>query len=518
MIQQDYAPREGADEYRARGLVEAAMRSTSRLALTRSAPFFCALALSVRVLAACSADASSPSDSREDGGTASEEDGGTTTDVDGASSDDAPSTPETCASCKLPHATSECARGACAVVACESGFADCDGNAKNGCEASLATADHCGSCAKRCVPPPNGASSCNASVCEPSCNAGFLACAQGCCLPPSQAPRLEAGDRVTCYVGATGGLKCWGKGGAGQLGNNTTTAIQKAPVDVVGLTTGVRTVSVGRTHACAVTTTGAVKCWGGNSYGQLGVATPAVSLVPVDVTGLASGYDRVSAGHVFSCALSLTGGVKCWGDNAAGALGDGTTTIRKTPVDVSGLGAGVVSVATGYSHACALTSTGGVKCWGSGSTNTTPADVPSLTSGVSAIATGQSTSCAVLTGGNVMCWGAARPYAPAVVAGVSGAVAVTADYTHSCARLSTGGVKCWGGNGYGQLGNTSNGTSPVDVQGLTSGVAEVSAGDWHTCAVTTTGVVKCWGWNAEGQLGPNASAPQSAVPIDVAGL
>jgi alpha-tubulin suppressor-like RCC1 family protein len=324
---------------------------------------------------------------------------------------------------------------------------------------------------------------------------------------------------VTCYVGIGGGVKCWGKGSSGQLGNNTKTAIQKTPVDVTGLTSGVRTVSVGRYQTCAVTTTGGVKCWGSNASGQLGVAaTVTESLVPVDVTGLASGYDRVSAGHVFSCALSVTGGVKCWGAGSSGSLGNGLTAQSNTPVDVTGLTSGVAAIATGYSHACALTATGGVKCWGGGSTYTTAVDVPGLTTGVVAIATGQSTGCAALTDGTVKCWGTTRPYAPAAVAGVAGAVAVTADYTHTCARLTGGGAKCWGGNGYGQLGAPGSPTGPVDVAGLTSAVAEVTAGDWHTCAVTTTGVVKCWGWNAEGQLGPGSAATQSDVPIDVTGL
>ncbi len=112
----------------------------------------------------------------------------------------------------------------------------------------------------------------------------------------------------------------------------------------------------------------AVKCWGSNDQGQLGDNSIAQRLTPVDVVGLAGGVAAVATGASHSCALTTAGGVKCWGDNTYGQLGDNTQTQRLTPVNVSGLASGVKAIAAGDNHTCALTNAGGVKCWGQNST------------------------------------------------------------------------------------------------------------------------------------------------------
>jgi alpha-tubulin suppressor-like RCC1 family protein len=338
-------------------------------------------------------------------------------------------------------------------------------------------------------------------------------------LPQSALSRMDAGDRFSCAITSAGGLKCWGSASKLGIGASASTIVS-TPTDVVGFTSGVAQVSTGRNHACAVTTAGAVKCWGYNGGGVLGNGSATgTSDVPVDVVGLGSGVTMVGAGHVFSCALLATGSVKCWGQTALGngapINGPGTGT----PVNVTGI-ADAVQISTGYSHACALTQAGQVKCWGSVGSAGAPTPVTIAGLGVvKAIASGQSNTLALLTNGTVMQWSPGGTVAPALVPSLTDAVQITADYTHACAVTQLGGAKCWGSNGVGQLGRPAGGATGADfVTGLSSGVVSIQAGDWHTCAVLTTGKLKCWGQGSEGQLGNGSTVTFSAAPVDVSGF
>ena len=394
----------------------------------------------------------------------------------------------------------------------------------------------------------------------------LLALAIGILSPkagPAQAAgvtAISAGGLHSCLLNATGGLKCWGLNGLGQLGDGRNcVTICTTPVDVIGLGGGVAAIGTGIFHTCALTTAGGVKCWGSNAFGQLGDGTTTERATPVDVVGLTSGVADISAGSRHTCALTAAGGIKCWGYNFYSQLGDGTSGFgndRTTPVDVVGLESGVSAVALGDLHSCALTTAGSVKCWGYNATGqlgngttsfsqTVPVDAVGLTSGIAAISAGARHTCALTTVGGVQCWGANQfgqlgdgttslRTTPVAVVGLGGGVAaVAAGAVHTCALTTAGAVKCWGDNDVGQLGDgtTADRSAPADVSGLSDGVAAIAVGGvhfeaipaitGHTCAATTAGAVKCWGGNSVGQLGNGASgAPGDAnsTPIDVVGL
>ena len=179
--------------------------------------------------------------------------------------------------------------------------------------------------------------------------------------------KIVAGATHKCGLTVSGGVRCWGYNYYGQLGDNTKTA-RSTPGDVAGLAGGVVAIAVGNSHTCALTAGGGVKCWGYNFYGQLGDNSTANRLAPVDVQGLGTGVSAIAAGLLHTCALTASGGVKCWGYNSDGELGDGTTIQRLAPVDVAGLPGPAVAIAAQELHTCAQTAAGGIKCWGHDST------------------------------------------------------------------------------------------------------------------------------------------------------
>ncbi len=338
---------------------------------------------------------------------------------------------------------------------------------------------------------------------------------------------VSMGGFHACALTADGEVQCWGQNGSGQLGDGTTND-SSSPVTVIGLQQ-IQMISSGLRHTCALTTNGGVKCWGDNSHGQLGDGSTISSSSPVDVAGLTSGVRAVSAGVSHTCALLVDNTVKCWGDNTYGQLGDGSTTASSHPVDVGGL-SNVQEIDTHLAnHACALTNAGAIQCWGAnrfgqlgdGSTEnrSSPVVVNGLPGEIEAVATGMNHACALTQEGDVMCWGSnyfgqggKNPgWAPVQVLGLeTGVQSIDIDWDHACAIVA-GGVKCWGNNGFGQLGDGTRTTrfKPVDVVGLTSGARAVGLGLRLTCALTDAGEVKCWGMNA---------SIDSVVPVDAPGM
>jgi alpha-tubulin suppressor-like RCC1 family protein len=203
---------------------------------------------------------------------------------------------------------------------------------------------------------------------------------------------VTAGQDHACALTDLGGVKCWGLNDTGQLGDGTSSgpntcngndACSTAPVDVTGLSTGVKQISASHNDTCALDEASVVKCWGWNGEGQLGIGSAAgpescgiltCSTKPVAVHGLPSSVQQISAGDGTVCALVNAGALKCWGDNHWGQLGDGTSTgpqmcglgeaCSTTPVDVTGLGPDVTAVSAGGDKTCVVTDTGSARCWG----------------------------------------------------------------------------------------------------------------------------------------------------------
>ncbi len=369
---------------------------------------------------------------------------------------------------------------------------------------------------------------------------GLTLCAFSSEAAPWVTSSISPNGSTTCALTTAGGVKCWGLNDHGQLGDNTTTNRYVAG-DVTGLTSGVVAIATGASHACALTTAGGVMCWGANNQGQLGDTTTNDSLAPVAVPDLISGTVAIAAGSNHTCALTRAGGVKCWGYNASGQLGNNSAVDSHVPVDVVGFTANVVAIATGSHHSCALTAVGAVKCWGLndhgqlGDNSTTnspaPVNVSSLASGAASIATTDNHTCALTSAGAVLCWGANNngqlgdntlvdKSTPVAVNGLgTGVASIAAGSGHSCALTTAAAMKCWGKNDVGQLGDTTttNKLIPVNVNGMASGVSAIRAGGRITCALSANNSTTCWGDNQYGSLGDGTTSHKS-TPTPVTGL
>ncbi len=359
---------------------------------------------------------------------------------------------------------------------------------------------------------------------------------------------VAAGHFHTCALASDGDIHCWGTNNRGQLGNDTLDS-SRTPVRVMGAPGDATTLAAGLDHACALFKTGMLYCWGSNRARQLGQGAPGVASVPRLIRPIAladqpapiNGISAIVGGRYHTCLITPSRAAQCWGRNSDGQLGDGTQLPHSQPVNVAGLASGVMALALGAEHTCALTQNGTLKCWGSNQVGqlgdgtriekVTPTDVLGLVGNVAAIVAGDSHSCALTQPGSVACWGAnnagqlgdgtttAASFPVSVVGLSSDVIALTAGAEHTCALLQSGGIKCWGGNLSGQLGDGSqiNRLIPVDVIGLGSSGMALDAGSAHTCALLSDGKLQCWGANNDAQLG-DGSRMMQLQPVTVNGL
>jgi alpha-tubulin suppressor-like RCC1 family protein len=365
--------------------------------------------------------------------------------------------------------------------------------------------------------------------------------------PGGQPYQVAAGGQHACAVLTSSVVRCWGYGYYGQLGNGSSLD-RIIPTMVIGLpgpaAGTASTVTAGTVTSCAVTSTLNAACWGqavGDGGSELTIhpaATPVMNLPAGGVSQVAAGFG--------GCALvrlgGLVTGVRCWGSNNDGQLGNGTTADATKPVKVKGLPSDAQSVSNGYSENCALVHGGGAWCWGyngygelgNGTTtsSSTPVPVTGLPGNLAQISAGFEHACALLSDGTVQCWGlnshgqlgngsTSNSTTPVPVSGLSGAVQIAVADEATCALTNAGAVECWGDNVVGELGDgsTTDSSTPVAVSGLSSAVS-IAASDGTICAALITGLVDCWGDNSTGELGNGSVGTPafSETPVTVSGF
>ena len=174
---------------------------------------------------------------------------------------------------------------------------------------------------------------------------------------------MVAGFAHTCALRNNGGVVCWGAGAQGQIGNGMTTAMNNMGQPVLGITDAI-SLSAGANHTCAVRLNGRVVCWGNNAGGQIGNNTTGAPVTsPSEVFNLVDAVS-IGLGAQHTCAVRKTGGVRCWGTNTNGQIGDGSTTNRLQATDARSI-TDAVRIAAGTDFTCAARAGGQVVCWGS---------------------------------------------------------------------------------------------------------------------------------------------------------
>lgn len=321
-----------------------------------------------------------------------------------------------------------------------------------------------------------------------------------------------------CALLDNNSVKCWGANSYGQLGVDRSSNVGDEAGDMgaglkyVSLGTGVTVVGVGSGdyHSCALLSNGSVKCWGANLYGTSGLGDTArhdgrASYMGDNLPAVALGTGRravaLYVGAEHSCAVLDNGALKCWGQNTYGQLGLGDTNDRgdapgemgdALPAVALGSGRTVKSMHLGFRHSCAILDNDQLKCWGYNKNAQL-----GLGDGID-------------RGDNAGEMGDALP---AVSLGTGRhASAVFGGYFNTCAILDNGSVKCWGDNGHGQLGLGNKVMHGQNAAGMGDGLPAVALGTGrtatslgvgmsHVCALLDNATVKCWGYGADGKLG-----------------
>jgi alpha-tubulin suppressor-like RCC1 family protein len=312
----------------------------------------------------------------------------------------------------------------------------------------------------------------------------------------------SGGGEMFCGLTSSTAVWCWG----GQVGGETAFFRDSLPT-LLGGSVSIVNITSGPFHTCGLTSAGDAYCWGQNVYGQLGTGDTVARTTP----GLVSGglkWSAISVGFWHTCGVTTDSKAYCWGYPAFGALGVpavDTNPSQTIPLAVTG-GLAVASISAGAVYTCAVTTTGAGYCWGNniigqlGDGTDSNRDAPAAVAQPSGLALSKivvsrandifSTSCGVTSGGAAYCWG-------------SGTHGQLGNPTVPTCNVSFGS------------GHFPCSEVPLPVSGGLT-FAALAVGDLHVCGVTTAGAIDCWGGNAFGQLG-NGTTQDSPAPTPVGG-
>jgi alpha-tubulin suppressor-like RCC1 family protein len=299
---------------------------------------------------------------------------------------------------------------------------------------------------------------------------------------------MAAGEDHSCAIKDDGTVRCWGKGANGRLGyGNTNNKLSPTATNSLGTGRTAVDITAGGDHTCAVLDDGSVKCWGGNAFGQLGDGTTSSRTSPTQTLSLGRPAVAVEAGMYFTCALLDNGSVSCWGKNSNGQLGRGYTNSttdlsQRTPgltLPMPG-GRPVISMDISHYMVCGVLDDGSIACWSQYGGGQTPSlrTFFSSTNPAKDVATGRYSACGLMVNGNVTCWGTGF--------------------------LGTGGS-----------GQTANPGVIWPNLGSSRTAVHVELGRKHNCALLDNGAVKCWGDDSYGQMGNGAGNSHKNTPNSI---
>jgi alpha-tubulin suppressor-like RCC1 family protein len=350
------------------------------------------------------------------------------------------------------------------------------------------------------------------------------------CVPERQVTAIDIGERFGCAQLADSTLACWGDGGEGQLGTGDFAAHE--PVAPIGLG-AVDAFALGNAHACAVQA-GVVRCWGRNHNSQLGINNATYQSMPVAIGGLTN-VASLAAGGMTTCAVTTTGALWCWGAN--NGFGSGAFNVPRQVLGLPPIAQVAIStndLIFSATHACAVATDGSVWCWGfnnrsqlgvTGMMNSATPVRAMLASPAQQVAIGDYVTCALLATGEVMCWGGGEEgrlgdgteviarAEPALVGGLSDVVGLSAHAGTVCARTTAGELYCWGQNHAGELVGHEGMFAVAPVKLPFTNVRAIGVGAQHACALDDD-VVYCWGRDRTDRQRPTAAATVALTDVD----